>query len=132
MLGKIIIILGVLLLLVGLYILRHQIIKKRRKRNQAAFDIVKEEALCNALTNQVLEKETEEKRYHLEDKMMLQILTKQAKKRIDYIFSLENVIIFGRNPKTSDVCLKDPLVSGRHCTIFKNQEGVWKIGRAHV
>lgn len=125
MLIKILVIIALVLLIGTFFFLRRRIIKQKKKRNQAAFDILKEDALCNALTNPVLTGRVEESRYQLEDKVMLQLLTKQAKKKVNYIFNPEKVITFGRNPKTSDVCLRDPLVSGTHCTIFKNEDKVW-------
>lgn len=125
MLIKILIIVALVLLLGTLFFLKRRINKQRKKKNQAAFDILKEDALCNALTNPVLTGKVEEYRYQLEDKVMLQLITKQAKKKVNYIFNPEKVITFGRNPKTSDVCLRDPLVSLTHCTIFKSQDKVW-------
>ncbi|WP_167955910.1 FHA domain-containing protein [Anaerosporobacter faecicola] len=129
MISKIVIGIGIACISFLLCMLRHRRRKQIQKRNQAAFDIIKEEALCNALVNPVLDEKQEDqvqdKRYHLEDRQMLQLVTIQAKKKVNYIFSLEKIITFGRNPKTSDVCLKDPMVSGIHCTIFKNQQTVW-------
>ncbi|WP_455718436.1 FHA domain-containing protein [Anaerosporobacter sp.] len=124
MLVKILGIIAAVLLIGTFFFLNRRINKQRKKKNQAAFDILKEDALCNALTNPVLTGKIED-RYQLEDKVMLQLITKQAKKKVNYIFNPEKVITFGRNPKTSDVCLRDPIVSGTHCTIFKSQNEVW-------
>ena len=118
--------LGILAALsIALSIYQRYLIKKKREMNRAAFDIMKEDALTKALMNPRMAGKKEDSLYRLEEKTMIQLETDQAKKKINYIFDPEKTIRFGRNPETSDVCLKDSQISGQHCIIFINNGQIW-------
>lgn len=82
---------------------------KIRKRQDAAYAILKEEALDYSLKHAVSEK------FRMDKRVMLQLFSKKL--GIDSVFDPEKKITFGR-ANDNTIVLNSPTVSSYHCEIF--------------
>ena len=90
---------------------------ERQKYYDAAYRILKEECLDNAIRNQ-------DKRMQNARKVMLYLKWKDMEKH-GYVFDPEKPVWIGRDPQTSNICIREGTVSSRHCVLYLYQGTVY-------
>lgn len=83
---------------------------ERQKYYDAAYKVIKEGCLNNAIRNQ-------SERLQNRQKQMLYLKWKDGEKQ-GYVFDLENPIWIGRDPENNDICIREGAVSSRHCVVY--------------
>jgi pSer/pThr/pTyr-binding forkhead associated (FHA) protein len=125
--------LAIMLLISILYKTKQNRLKKLQ---EAAYEILKEEALNKALQNSRIQASTQnDSNYQLmqyeetktlknNKKRMIHLAVVGSKPLISYVFNPEKVIQIGRNKDRNTICLKDTTVSSCHCEIYMDENHV--------
>lgn len=111
------ILLGILVVVASIVSTILRKIKKNQvvKRQEAAYSILREEALDYAL-------QQNGEKFRMDQKIMLQI--KEKTFEIDSVFDPEKSVTFGR-AKENNIVLNSPTISGKHCRIIAQNGGVY-------
>ncbi|BCN29965.1 FHA domain-containing protein [Anaeromicropila herbilytica] len=91
---------------------------REHKLQEAAYEILKEEALNKALQNQWAQNEDFTRNNRENKKRMIHLAVVGSKPLISYVFNPENTIKIGRNKDSNTICLKDTAVSANHCDVY--------------
>lgn len=117
MLTEIIMIIGAALICAVIYVIYAGRKAEQRKYYDAAYKVIKEECLNSAI------KSRSEKQKNGQ-KQMLCLRWKDGGKQ-GYVFDPEKPVWIGRDPKDTDICIKDGTVSSRHCVLYLYQGTVF-------
>lgn len=90
---------------------------ERQKYYDAAYKILKEECLDNAIRNRNGSMQNTRK-------IMLYLKWKDTEKH-GYVFDPEKAVWIGRDPQTSNICIREGTVSSRHCVLYLYQGTVY-------
>lgn len=102
-----------------------------KKLQEAAYEILKEEALNKALQNnssQVLKEDVQSRdlnKNYKNQKRMIHLAVVGTKPLISYVFNPEQTVHIGRNKEGNTICLKDTTVSSYHCDIYIENGSVY-------
>lgn len=81
-----------------------------QKYYEAAYKMIKEVCLANALKNQA-------PRESVGQKIMVYLKWKDKKKQ-GYVFDPQQGIRIGRTPGMNEICIREQMVSGQHCVLY--------------
>lgn len=90
---------------------------EKQKYYDAAYKVIKEDCLNNAIRNQ-------NERIQNGQKIMLYLKWKDSEKR-GYVFDPLKPIRIGRSPENSDICIREETVSSQHCMLYLYQGEVY-------
>lgn len=125
--------LAIIMLISILYKIKQNRLKKLQ---EAAYEILKEEALNKALQNNRMQGNAqndsdypltqydEVKNFKNNKKRMIHLAVVGSKPLISYVFNPEKAIYIGRNKDRNTICLKETTVSSCHCEIYMNENHV--------
>lgn len=113
MLIGIIVMIGIAAFGVGTYVLYANRKAERQKYYDAAYKVIKEECLNNAIRNHNMKIQSGQK-------LMIYLKWKDSEKQ-GYVFDPARPIRIGRNPEKSDICIREETVSSQHCILYMYQ-----------
>lgn len=90
---------------------------ERQKYYDAAYKIIKENCLNNAIRNQ-------SEKIQQGQKQMLYLKWKDPEKQ-GYVFDPEKPVRIGRSPEKNEICIREETVSSRHCVLYLYQGGLF-------
>lgn len=117
MLIGIIIVIGVAVVNVAIYVIHANKKAEKQKYYDAAYKVVKESCLNNAIRNH-------SEKLQNRQRQMLYLRWKDGEKQ-GYVFDPEKPIWIGRNPEGNDICIREGAVSARHCVLYLYQGNVF-------
>lgn len=117
MLIGIIIVIFIAVTNVIIYVIHANKKAEKQKYYDAAYKIIKESCLNNAIRNQS-EKQQNQQKY------MLYLKWKDHEKQ-GYVFDPEKPVWIGRNPEVNDICIRENAVSSQHCVLFLHDERIF-------
>lgn len=117
MLIGIIIVIVIAVINVVIYVIQANKKAERQKYYDAAYKVIKEGCLNNAIRNH---SETLQNR----QKQMIYLKWKDGEKQ-GYVFDSEKPIWIGRNPEDNDICIREGAVSSRHCVLYLYQGNIF-------
>ncbi len=108
----IIVIAVIAVVLIGIisYVMINSRKAEMQKYYDAAYKMIKEVCLSNALKNQ-------KPRENNEQKVMIYLKWKEREKQ-GYVFDPQQGVRIGRTPGKNEICIREQRVSGRHCVIY--------------
>ncbi len=86
---------------------------EKQKYYDAAYKVIKENCLNNAIRNQ-------NEKMQNGQKIMLYLKWKDNEKQ-GYVFDPARTVRIGRSPEGNDICIREETVSSRHCVLFLYQ-----------
>ena len=117
MLAGIIVVIGIAVIGVVIYVLHANAKAERQKYYDAAYKVIKEECLNNAIRNQ-------NEKIRNGQKLMLYLKWKDSEKQ-GYVFDPEKPVRIGRSPENSEICIREETVSSQHCILYLYQGGLY-------
>lgn len=108
---------GIAVISVAAYIIHVNKKAERQKYYDAAYKVIKEDCLNNAIRNQ-------NRKIQNGQKLMLYLKWKDSEKQ-GYVFDPEKPIWIGREPGSNDICIREEIVSSQHCMLFLYQGEVF-------
>lgn len=117
MLIGIIVIIGIAVISVVAYVLHANRKAEKQKYYDAAYKVIKEECLNNAIRNR-------NEKIQSGQKLMLYLKWKDSEKQ-GYVFDPERTIRIGRVPEKNDICIREDTVSSQHCVLYLYQGGIF-------
>lgn len=117
MLIEIIVVIGLAVVGVIIYVLHANKKAERQKYYDAAYKVIKEECLNNAIRNQ-------NEKIQSGQKLMLYLKWKDNEKQ-GYVFDPERQVRIGRIPEKNDICIREETVSSQHCVLYLYQGDVF-------
>lgn len=113
MLIGIIVVIGIAVVSVIAYVLHANRKAERQKYYDAAYKVIKEECLDNAIRNENAKIESGQR-------LMIYLKWKDSEKQ-GYVFDPAKPIRIGRSPEKNEICIREETVSSRHCMLYLYQ-----------
>lgn len=117
MLIGIIVVIGSAVIGVAAYVVYANQKAEKQKYYDAAYKVVKEGCLNNAIRNQ-------NERIQSGQKLMLYLKWKDSEKQ-GYVFDPAKQVRIGRSPECNDICIRKETVSSQHCVLYLYQGEVY-------
>lgn len=117
MLVGIILVIGFAAIGVAVYVILANRKAERQKYYDAAYKVIKEGCLNNAIRNQ-------NEKIQNGQKLMLYLKWKDSERQ-GYVFDPEKPIRIGRTPGMNDICIREETVSSEHCILFLYQGDIF-------
>ena len=109
----IIIVIAIVLAGIISYIMINSRKAEMQKYYGAAYKMIKEICLANALKNQ-------KPRENHEQKVIIYLKWKDREKQ-GYVFDPQQGVRIGRNPGKNEICIREKMISGQHCVIYLSE-----------
>lgn len=117
MLIGIIAVIGIAIIGVIVYVAHANQKAEKQKYYDAAYKVIKEDCLNNAIRNR-------NEKIQSGQKLMLYLKWKDSEKQ-GYVFDPERQIRIGRSPESNDICIREETVSSQHCVLYLYQGEVF-------
>lgn len=117
MLIGVIIVIVIAVINVVIYVIQVNKKAERQKYYDAAYKVIKESCLNNAIRNH-------SEKLQNRQKQMVYLKWKDGEKQ-GYVFDPETPIWIGRNPENNDISIREGAVSSRHCVLYLHQGNIF-------